>query len=52
MNNYSQTSSVTSMLETLQLTYIKESRVRNKVVMTYMTVHGLIAIPTTGYIQE
>lgn len=52
MNNYSQTSSVTSMLETLQLTYIKESRVRNKVVMTYMTVHGPIAIPTTGYIQE
>lgn len=47
MNNYSQTSSVTSMLEILQWTSLEERRARNKAIMMYRIVHGLVAIPTT-----
>ena len=45
MNIYSQTSSVTSMLDTLQWSSLEERRARCKAVMMYRIVHGLVAVP-------
>lgn len=49
MNNYSQTtcSSVTSMLNTLQWTSLEDHQAKNKAIIMYRIVHGLVAIPTT-----
>jgi hypothetical protein len=45
MNDYRQTSSVTTMLNTLQWQQLAERRTRCKTVMMYRIVNGLIAIP-------
>ena len=45
MNDYRQTSSVTTMLNTLQWQPLAERRTRCKAVMMYRIVNGLIAIP-------
>ena len=45
MNTYAQTSSVTSMLDTLQWSSLEERRARCKAVMMYRIVNGLVAIP-------
>jgi hypothetical protein len=47
MNNYQQTSSVTSMLQTLQWPTLAERRARIKATMMYRIVNGLVAIPPT-----
>jgi len=50
MNNYHQTSSVTSMLQTLQWPTLAERRARIKAMMMYRIVNGLVqnvAIPPT-----
>jgi ammonia channel protein AmtB len=45
MNNYAQSSSITSMLGTLQWSSLEERRARCKAVMMYRIVNGLVAIP-------
>ena len=47
MNNYQQTSSVTSMLQTLQWPTLAERRARIKATMMYRIVNGLVATPPT-----
>jgi hypothetical protein len=49
MNNYQQTSSVTSMLQTLQWPTLAERRARIKATMMYRIVNGLVAIPPQSY---
>jgi hypothetical protein len=45
MNNYTQSSSVTSMLDTLQWSSLEERRGRCKAIMMNRIVNGLVAIP-------
>jgi len=45
MNDYQQTSSITTMLNTLQWQPLVERRTRCQAVMMYRIVNGLVAIP-------
>ncbi len=49
-NNYDRTSSVTTMLQSLNWEPLQQRRARYKVIMMYRIVHGLIAIPPSTHL--
>ncbi len=47
MNDYSSTSSVTTMLDSLQWPSLESRRENQRLVLMYKIVHGLVAVPST-----
>jgi hypothetical protein len=52
MHNYSWESSVTEMMETLGWQSLEQRRREARLVLMYKVVHGLVAIPHQGHIEQ
>ena len=50
MNDYNNTSSVTTMLNTLQWPSLETRREKQRLVLMYKIVHGLVAVPADKFI--